>query len=87
MTALKARLYRVAGCEACGGTGFAGRICIAECLLVDDEIREAITRRASARDIQAIATSAGMTTMREDGFKKVAAGLTTVEEVLRVVHA
>ena len=87
MTARKAHLYRAAGCEACGGTGFAGRICIAECLLVDDEIREAITRRASARDIQAIATSAGMTTMREDGFKKVAAGLTTVEEVLRVVHA
>ena len=73
------------GCDACNGTGYKGRVCIVEVLSADPEIRDAILRKASAGEIRAIAVRNGMTTMLEDGFGKVRAGATTVEEVLRVV--
>jgi type II secretory ATPase GspE/PulE/Tfp pilus assembly ATPase PilB-like protein len=53
---------------------------------VEQEIREAILARASSADIKNIAIKNGMTTMFDDGLKKVEAGLTTLEEVLRVIH-
>lgn len=79
-------IYRKRGCDQCGGAGFDGRICIAECLLVDNDIREAIMRRESARALHNTAIQNGMTSMRQDGLRKVADGVTTIEEVLRVVH-
>ena len=54
--------------------------------MADNEIKEAILRRASANEIKKIAVKNGMTTMFEDGFHKVENGLTTLEEVLRVVQ-
>lgn len=79
-------VYNGKGCEECNDSGYKGRICINEVLVADNEIREAILRRASANEIKKIAIKNGMTTMFEDGFQKVKDGLTTIEEVLRVIH-
>ncbi len=78
--------FKGKGCEACGGSGYAGRICINEVLVADEVIKEAILRKASSTEIKNLAVGRGMTTMLEDGFQKVIAGHTTVEEVLRVVR-
>ncbi len=78
--------YKGIGCKDCNGSGYKGRICINEVLVADEAIREAILRKASAGEIKNIAMKGGMTTMLEDGFHKVAAGETTLEEVLRVIH-
>ena len=56
------------------------------CLEVTDTIRELIMKRANSRDIYQAVTAEGMTTMFEDGFKKALAGITTIEEILRIVH-
>lgn len=74
------------GCEECNDTGYKGRLCVNEVLVANQEMREAILRRASASEIKAIAIQSGMTPMIEDGFDKVRKGQTTVEEVLRVIH-
>ncbi len=79
-------LWGGTGCNDCNGTGYSGRVCINEVLVANDEIRDAILRKASASEIRKISIKNGMTTMLEDGFDKVRAGYTTVEEVLRVVH-
>ncbi|MES2087833.1 MAG: GspE/PulE family protein [Patescibacteria group bacterium] len=80
------KIRRGAGCMSCGNSGYRGRISINEVLVADDAIKEAIIRRAPASKIKKIATAEGMTTMMEDGCKKVAEGITTLEEILRVVH-
>jgi type IV pilus assembly protein PilB len=74
-----------AGCPKCGNTGIKGRIAIHEVLEVTDEIRDLIASRASEQMIRKAAKRAGMRTMFEDGLDKAARGLTTVEELLRVV--
>lgn len=74
------------GCERCSGRGYQGRISVNEVLVMNNDIREAILRKASAREIKDIAIKNGMTTMIEDGFEKVRAGVTSIEEVLRVIH-
>lgn len=74
------------GCAACDDSGYRGRIGIHEVLEVDDVVREAIMRRADAGEIKTIAIKRGMTTMLEDGFKKALEGVTTIEEILRVIH-
>ncbi len=80
------RVYKGTGCAECNGSGYQGRVCINEVLVADPEIREAILNKASSADIQKIAVKNGMTTMLDDGFDKIRAGDTTIEEVLRVVH-
>ena len=80
-----AKVKKGKGCEACNNSGYRGRVCINEVLVADPEIREAILNKASSADIKKIALKNGMTTMLDDGFEKVKKGLTTVEEVLRVV--
>lgn len=77
------RLWRPVGCEQCGGSGFRGRLAVLELLVVDAETERLILARAEARDIQA---AAGLRTMLEDGLVKARAGLTTVDEVLRVTR-
>jgi type II secretory ATPase GspE/PulE/Tfp pilus assembly ATPase PilB-like protein len=67
-------------------TGYRGRIAIFEMLVIDDDIRDLILARASARDIKDKAVSLGMRTLYEDGIEKVRKGITTVEEVLRVTQ-
>jgi len=79
-------LYRPVGCPECGGTGYFGRICIIEMLTMSDNIRSLIMRHASAGDIRAAAIMEGMETMFENGLRKSLAGITTIEEVLRVTR-
>lgn len=78
--------YRGKGCEECSKTGYKGRVGIYEALEVDDKVRELIIKKVAAEEISAAAKKAGMTSMLEDGLDKVAAGVTSVEEILRVVQ-
>ncbi|MEM7518288.1 MAG: GspE/PulE family protein, partial [Planctomycetota bacterium] len=72
------------GCDRCGGSGFAGRVAIAEVFLPDDEIAEAIHSGENAGRLLKLARRKGFRTMEEDGKDKVRAGLTTRQEVQRV---
>jgi type II secretory ATPase GspE/PulE/Tfp pilus assembly ATPase PilB-like protein len=74
------------GCSKCENSGYAGRIGIHEVLEVTDTIRDAILRRFSAAQIKELAIKEGMTTMFDDGIQKIILGITTLEEVLRVMH-
>jgi type II secretion system protein E len=70
------------GCEKCRGKGFRGRMGIFEIFVVDDEIRQMINRSATTLQIRHRTRELGMRTLREDGIRKVLAGLTTAEEVI-----
>jgi general secretion pathway protein E len=78
--------YRGAGCEHCLGTGFTGRVGIFELMELDDELRQLILNNADAVALTAAARRKGMRNLREDGWMKVATGLSTAEEVLRVTQ-
>jgi len=78
-------LWRGEGCDKCNGSGYRGRIGIYEVMPIDESIREAMLRRCSSTEIRKTAILNGMTTMVEDGFRKAADGITTLEEVLRVI--
>ncbi len=84
--ALGETLWFGEGCDACNGTGYAGRISINEVLVATQAIKDAIMEKASAHRLRTIAVSEGMSTMLEDGMDKVRSGVTTVEEILRVIH-
>ncbi|QHI68886.1 GspE/PulE family protein [Tichowtungia aerotolerans] len=79
-------IYEPVGCDDCHGSGFKGRTGIYEILAVDDHIRPLIIDRAASSVIKKEALRHGLSTLREDGWKKVLAGVTTVEEVLRVAE-
>lgn len=81
-----AAFLRGAGCPACRGTGYRGRTGIFELLVLDDALREAIVRRAPPSELRALARRGGMRSMRADAWERVREGITTVEEVLRVVQ-
>ncbi|MEX0743967.1 MAG: ATPase, T2SS/T4P/T4SS family [Phycisphaeraceae bacterium] len=74
------------GCDKCRNTGYAGRIGLYELLLLDDNLRDRIVSNPNVTDFRRTCVERGMVTLREDGFRKVAAGKTTVEEVLRVTE-
>lgn len=78
--------YHGKGCEKCGGKGYSGRIGIYEVLAVTEKIRTLITQKSTSDVIQKEAIGDGMTTMLQDGLDKVSSGLTTIEEVIRVVR-
>ncbi len=79
-------LYRPIGCPDCAGTGFTGRVSIMEIMLMSDAIRSLIMRHANSGEIQQAAIADGMLTMYDNGLRKVLAGITTIEEVLRVTR-
>ncbi|MFH1045539.1 MAG: ATPase, T2SS/T4P/T4SS family [Candidatus Omnitrophota bacterium] len=81
------KIYRAKGCEKCNFTGFYGRTAIYEILLIDDEIRSLVTRKAPAEEINKKALEKGMLTMRQNGWKKVLSGVTTPDEVMKVTQA
>jgi general secretion pathway protein E/type IV pilus assembly protein PilB len=80
----QAQLYRGKGCADCNFTGYRGRLGIFEIFIVNDEVRHMIFERVSAAELRAKARGLGMRTLREDGVRKVVAGVTTLQEVLRV---
>jgi len=79
-------LYRAKGCSSCADTGYHGRTSIQEMLVMTDAIRELVLRRATAQEIEAEAVRGGMQTMQLDGLQKAIAGMTTIEEVMRVTR-
>jgi len=78
------RMYKGKGCPVCHQTGYEGRLGIFEVMTMDENIRKAILEKKDSPDIAKIAVGNGMTTMMDDGLKKVMEGLTTIEEILRV---
>ena len=79
-----AQLYHGKGCPDCNYTGYKGRIGIFEIFLIDDQVRNLIFEQVAATDLRIKARELGMRTLREDGLRKIVAGQTTLEEVLRV---
>ena len=69
------------GCDACFNTGFTGRSALFELLVVTEELRERVVRRESAAELKRVALEKGFVTLRKDGLRKVAMGVTTLEEV------
>ena len=76
--------YRAKGCRACLNTGYSGRVGICETLSITPAIRALVLRRARENEVKQTGRNEGMKTLREDGILKVLAGLTSLEEVLRV---
>lgn len=81
------KLYRNVGCESCRRTGYRGRLGIYELLVTNDEIRHLMTQAGTSDVIKQAAIRNGMETLRVDGWNKVLAGITTIDEVLRVTKA
>ena len=84
--AQRLKFYKGQGCSECGNSGFSGRVGIYEVLPVTEKIRELVGRKVSSDEIEAAAKEEGMTPMFNDGILKVSQGITTLEEVLRVVQ-
>lgn len=78
--------YRGIGCKKCRNTGYVGRIAIHELFIPNDRILEMITQGATLKTLQKAAREAGMKPLHIDGMEKVAAGITTVDEILRVAN-
>ncbi len=79
-------IYRPKGCERCFRTGFYGQTAIFEFMVVDQGLRSIILRDPDAVSLRAYLAERGVKTLREDGFEKVRAGITSLEEVVRVTH-
>jgi type IV pilus assembly protein PilB len=80
----EAKLYRGAGCNDCSHTGYKGRWGLFEIFTINDEVRHMIYEQVTAADLRRKARELGMRTLREDGLRKALAGMTTLQEVLRV---
>jgi type IV pilus assembly protein PilB len=78
-------LYRPTGCTSCSNTGYRGRIALHEVMPVTEDIERLAVARASSAEIGRLAIEQGMSTLRQDGWAKALLGLTSIEEILRVV--
>jgi type IV pilus assembly protein PilB len=78
-------IYRAVGCAACSKTGYKGRLALHEVMPISEEIERMAVERSSALAIGQVAREQGMLTLRDDGMSKVLLGVTTLEEILRVV--
>jgi type IV pilus assembly protein PilB len=78
------QLWKAVGCRSCAQTGFRGRLALSEVMPVTEELERLTVERASASTLMKVALAEGMTTLHDDGARKVAAGFTTLEETLRV---
>ena len=78
-------LHRAVGCAACSKTGYRGRLALHEVMTVSEEVERLTVARASAIEIQRVALEQGMVSLRMDGMAKVLSGVTSLEEILRVV--
>ena len=80
-----AQLFRPVGCGSCAKTGYRGRIGLFEVMPMSEEIERLTVERASSDEIKAVAIQQGMQTLKQDGLEKVRMGITSIEEVARVV--
>jgi len=78
------KFWRPVGCRSCAQTGYRGRLAVNEVMPVSEEIERLAVQRASASEIKKVAITEGMVALRDDGLRKTAEGLTSLEEVLRV---
>jgi type II secretory ATPase GspE/PulE/Tfp pilus assembly ATPase PilB-like protein len=81
------KVVRGKGCDKCRKTGYAGRLGIYELLIMDDTLRDLVTRNPDVTQLRKLCRERGLVTLREDGFRKVIKGLTTVDEILRVTES
>ena len=79
----KIEIFRPVGCRNCRQTGYAGRAALYELLIPNDEIRRLAGQKAPSNEIKKIARAAGMDTLRDNGWKKVLWGRTSIDEVIR----
>jgi general secretion pathway protein E/type IV pilus assembly protein PilB len=84
---LPEKLYRAVGCRQCRDTGYKGRKGIFELLRTDEGVRQLCIERGSAVQIQAYGLRSGLVTLRQDGWRKVLQGITTIDEVARITKA
>ena len=78
-------LYRPVGCGKCNNTGYKGRVGLYEIMPMSEKIEQLTVDRASADDIRKVAIEEGLRTLKDDGFEKIKMGLTSIEEIMRVV--
>ncbi|MFW5698193.1 MAG: type II secretion system protein GspE, partial [Fimbriimonadaceae bacterium] len=83
----KIQLFRGEGCEKCKGSGYKGRTGLHELMVMTDDLRDEVLKRAPSHQLRNLALREGMMTLQMDAVAKVLKGVTTVEEVLRVVYA
>jgi type IV pilus assembly protein PilB len=82
-----ANLFRGKGCDRCRKMGYSGRMGVYEMLVMDDSLRDTVTQNPDVNQLRKLCRERGLVTLREDGFKKVIQGLTTVDEILRVTES
>src|SRR5262249_27671829 len=78
----EAQIMGPVGCDACKHRGYRGRMGIFEIFMIDDDVRHMVNQKASTVELRKRAREMGMRTLREDGIRKVLAGMTTAEEVI-----
>ena len=76
--------FRGVGCRSCRNTGFRGRIGVHEILVLDDQLRDLVISNPNITAIRQTAQRGGMVTLRQDGFRKVREGITTIEEIFHI---
>jgi type II secretory ATPase GspE/PulE/Tfp pilus assembly ATPase PilB-like protein len=81
------RVWKGEGCEHCRGTGYRGRTGVYELLVMDNDLRLEVQRRRGSEELRAMAIAKGMRTLLDDGIRAARAGITTIDEVLRVARA
>lgn len=79
-------LWHGTGCNACGGTGYQGRMALQEVLIMDDSLRQALLHKCERQEFSRIAAAGGMESLWQDGIQKVKQGVTTLTEVRRVLY-
>jgi general secretion pathway protein E len=80
-------LYKAAGCHQCNDTGYGGRTCVSELLMVNDEIRALMIQKADASKIKRAAIKSGMISLRQDALDKIYEGETSIEEIVRAINS
>jgi type II secretory ATPase GspE/PulE/Tfp pilus assembly ATPase PilB-like protein len=78
------KLWKAVGCDACGKSGYRGRVAVHELLVTDDALKQSIQRKAPVAEIRALAQKGGMNTLLQDGIEKVLAGNTDLKQILGV---
>ncbi len=78
-------MYKGSGCDKCGNSGYHGRVCLYEILIPNEEMRDLISAQANQREIKQCAIKSGYKSLLEDGLEKVNLGLTTCDEILRIL--
>jgi len=79
------KIYKAMGCDKCGGLGYKGRTVIAEIVVFDRELDDMVSNNKSRKEMNAYITKKGFIPMQEDGLEKVAAGITDLKELMRIV--